>query len=267
MARDMADFVYDEKIAKVYDLSVPLQPGEVDFYLELAREAQARGLRTLEVTCGTGRVAIPLAKAGIRLVGLDVSEAMLAYARKNSAGLDVEWVEGDMRSFDLGEEFGLVYIPVGSFQLLLEVQEQLDCLRCIHRHLAPGGRLAFEVENPNLVAIAEWLTTRKGTFVRRPQRDYVDPESGRRVMSWGSAEYHPSVQQVAGPVFTEELDEDNVVVKREFGKPLTVRYHFRYEMEHLLARAGFEIEALYGNLEKERYTATSPDFIWVARKP
>jgi SAM-dependent methyltransferase len=263
----MPEYVYDEVIAARYDLMVPLQPGEVDFYLALARDADALGLRTLEVTCGTGRVAIPLAQAGVRLVGLDSSPAMLAVARKNSAALaNVEWVEGDMRSFDLGEQFGLVYIPVGSFQLMLSVQDQLDSLRCIHRHLAPGGRLAFEVENPILVAMAEWLTTKKGAYFRRPQRDYVSPETGRQLTNWGSVEYHPSAQQYIGQYYLEELDESLTVVRRQYGKPMTVRYFYRYEMEHLLARAGFEIEALYGDLEKREYTATSPDFIWVARK-
>lgn len=264
----MPEYVYDEVIAARYDLMVPLAPGEVDFYLGLARDAEARGLRTLEVTCGTGRVAIPLAREGVRLAGLDNSPAMLAVARKNSAGLaNIEWVEGDMRSFDLGEQFGLVYIPAGSFQLMLSVQDQLDSLRCIHRHLAPGGRLAFEVENPMLVAMAEWLTTKKGAYLRRPQRDYTDPKTGRRLLSFGSAEYHPSVQERIGHNYLEELDESLTVVRRQYGKPMTVRYFFRYEMEHLLARAGFEIEALYGDLEKHAYTATSPDFIWVALRP
>src|SRR3990170_7269291 len=264
----MPEFVYDEEVARRYNAAVPLQDGEVDFYLELAREAEARGLRTLEVTCGNGRVAVPLAQAGIRLVGLDISPAMLAFARKKSVGLDnAEWVEGDMRSFDLGEEFGLVYIPIGSFQLMLSVEDQLATLRCIYRHLAPGGRLAFEGEKPNLVAIAEWLATKKGTYQRNPNRDYTHPETGRQVRSWGSAEYHPSVQQRAGHGFTEELDEDLVVVRRQYGKPLTVRYFYRYEVEHLLARCGYEIEAMYGDLRKHDYRATSPDIIWVARRP
>src|SRR3990172_4095220 len=114
----MPEYVYDEAVAGRYDAAVPVRPGEVEFYLELASAlgGESRGLRTLEVTCGTGRIAIPLAQAGIRLVGLDNSPAMLARAREKSAGLgNVEWVEGDMRAFDLGTAFGLAIIPAGSF--------------------------------------------------------------------------------------------------------------------------------------------------------
>lgn len=262
----MAEYYYDEPIARRYDLMVPAPPVEVDFYLELAREAQAQGLRTLEPTCGTGRVTVPLAKAGVRTVGLDISPAMLEVARERSAGLDIEWHEGDMRSFELGEQFGLAIIPVGSFQLLLEVEDQLACLRCIHRHLAPGGRLAFEVENPNLVAFAEWLTTKRGSWLRRPQRDYVDPATGHQMLNWGTVEHHPSEQRYIGTHMIEEVGDDGTVLRRTYGRPQTVRYFHRYEMELLLEKAGFAIEALYGDVAKSPYRATSPDFIWVARR-
>lgn len=259
---------YDEKVPVPYDAAVPVQPGEVEFYLELAQEAQAQGLRVLEPTCGTGRITIPLAQAGIRIVGLDNSPAMLARAREKSAGLDnIEWVEGDMRSFDLDEAFGLIIIPIGSFQLLLETEDHLACLRCVYRHLAPGGRFAFEVENPNIVAMAEWLTTKQGTLQRNPARDYTHPETGLHVRSWGSNEYHPSVQRQVGHGLIEELDDDGTVVRRSYGQPMELRYFHRYEIEHMLARCGFEVEALYGDLLKNEYRGTSPDMIWVARRP
>ena len=148
-------FAYDEEVALRYDAAVPVGPGEVDFYLELAREAADQGLPTLELACGSGRIAVPLAREGVRLVGLDNSPAMLARAREKSAGLaGVEWVEGDMRSFDLGRLFGLVIIPVASLQPLLTTEDQMACLRCAHRHLAPGGRLAFELDNTSVVVMA-----------------------------------------------------------------------------------------------------------------
>ena len=259
-------YVYDEEIAARYDAAVPVAQAEVDFYLELARAAEARGRRSLELTCGTGRIAIPLARAGIRLVGIDTSPAMLAEARKRGAGLsNVEWVGGDMRSFDLGERFGLVYIPVGSFQLLLTIEDQLAALECIRRHLAPEGRFAFEVENPQATAIAEWLTTKRGLVLRNPSRDYTHPTTGRQVRSSGWIEYHPSEQIYTSYGITEELDGDGVVVRRSYGRPMTLRYFYRYELEHMLARAGFAIEALYGDVQKNEYRATSPDFIIVAQ--
>ena len=258
-------YIYDEEIAARYDAAVPVSQAEVEFYLELARAAESRRERTLELTCGTGRVAIPLAREGVRVVGIDTSPAMLAEARKRGAGLPIEWLEGDMRSFDLGERFGLVYIPAGSFQLLLTIEDQLAALECIRRHLAPEGRFAFEVENPQPVAIADWLTTRRGTLARRPDRDYTHPITGRHIRTSGTLEYHPSEQIYTSHGVFDELDDDGVVLRRVYGQPMTLRYHHRYELEHLLARAGLAIEALYGDVAKNEYRATSPDFIIVAK--
>ncbi|MEX1255649.1 MAG: class I SAM-dependent methyltransferase [Dehalococcoidia bacterium] len=260
-------YVYDEAAAVRYDAAVSLQPGEVDFYLELARDAQSQGLPTLELACGTGRIALPLAREGIAIVGVDNSPAMLERARAKSLGLEnARWLEGDMRDFDLGERFGLIFIAVGTFQLLHEVEEQLACLRCIERHLAPTGRFAFEVENPDLVRMSQWLTDRRGTFVRNPSRDHDDPDTGRRVLAWDTVEYHPSRQRYTSQRIHEELDSDGrTVARRSYNEPMVLRYFHRYEMEHLLARAGLEVEALYGDTLKNEYRSTSPDFIWVAR--
>lgn len=256
-------YVYDETVASRYEKAVPIQDGEVEFYLELARVAAAQGLDTLEVACGGGRIAIPLAREGIRITGIDSSPAMLDVARRNSAGLDnARWLEADMRDFDLGEQFGLAFIAIGTFQLMLTVEDQLACLRAVRRHLAPGGRLAFEVEHPNLMRIAEWLTTRRGTFARA-DRDYAD--EGIESRAWDNFEYHPSEQRYVSIRVREEIDGAGLVMRREFGQPMTVRYFHRYEVEHLLARAGFTVEALYGDLRKNALRGTSPDMVWVAR--
>jgi len=259
-------YVYDAATAVRYDAAVPIQGGEVEFYLELAHEAGARGLRTLEPACGTGRIAIPLAQAGVSLLGFDSSPEMLARAKAKSSGLDnVEWRQADMRAFDFGEEFGFAFVAAGSLQLLLEVEDQMACLRSIHKHLAPGGRLAFEVSNPNPAAIGEWLTTRAGTYARNPSRDFTHPETGRRVLASGSVEYHPSVQRLTTHGVQEEVDSEGLVVGRVHSSG-TLRYFHRYEIQHMLERTGFEIEALYGDLRKAPYRSTSPDMIWVARK-
>jgi SAM-dependent methyltransferase len=117
----MADF-YDP-IA--YDAGTAGVPGDIDFFLELAKESHAAGLPVLELACGTGRVAIPIAQAGVRVVGLDLNKGMLDRAREKSVGLSTaSWVEGDMRSFAIEERFGLIYIPARSFQHLLTVADQ-----------------------------------------------------------------------------------------------------------------------------------------------
>jgi len=114
------------------------------FFLALAEDA---GRRVLDLGCGTGRLAIPLARAGKEVTALDRSRAMLAYAERKAGAVTVHWVEGDFRSFDLGGSFDLILACGHAFQALLTEADQRAFLRCAHRHLAAGGQLAFDTRN------------------------------------------------------------------------------------------------------------------------
>jgi SAM-dependent methyltransferase len=240
-----------------YDATAQGVPGDVEFYLGLALEAHAAGQPVLELACGTGRVALPIAQAGVQLVGLDRSPAMLGRAREKAAGLEnARWVEGDMRDFDLPERFGLVYIPVRSFQHLLAVEDQLACLSCVRRHLAPGGRFALTVFNPDLIRIANALSSNRGNaqlVVHKPER-----------AQWESVRYDPAAQELDCSFIDERLDEAGVVASRVY-RGLKLRYFYRYEMEHLLSRAGFAVEALYGDHFRAAFSGTSLEMVFVAR--
>lgn len=250
-----------------YDARAQGVPGDVEFFLALAQEAHAAGHAVLELACGTGRVAIPIAEAGVRVVGLDQSAAMLARAREKAGsersrrgdGLEpARWVEGDMRDFDLAERFGLIYIPYRSFQHMLAVDDQLACLRCIRGHLVAGGRLALDIFNPDIVMMASWLTTKRGSLQRRA----IPPSAGR--VAWETHVYNRVEQWVDSTFIDEALDDQGAVISRLY-RDLKLRYIFRYEMEHLLARAGFEVEALYGDCFRAPVCDTSPELVFVAR--
>ncbi len=223
------------------------------------------GHPVLEPTCGTGRLAIPIGRQGIRVVGLDVSAAMLALAQEKSTRLQtVRWVEGDMRSFELPERFALAYIPYRSFQHLLTTEDQLSCLRCIHDHLVPSGRLAFNVFNPNIVGMGQWLGAKRGSLER--QRDFQHPRSGHTVLAWQTNELSQANQVWSITYLDEELDDDGAVISRIYSS-LKLRETSRFEMEHLLARVGFEVEALYGDYSGGEFGDSSPEMVWVARRP
>ncbi len=250
----------------VYDARAQGVPGDVEFFLGLAKEADAAGCPVLELATGTGRIAIPIARAGVRVVGLDLSEAMLAQATEKSNGLEnVRWVQGDMKEFDFPEKFGLICIPFRSFQHLLTVADQIACLECIHRHLTPGGRVALDLFNPDIVVMGQWLGAKRGGLQRR-RDDYVSPETERVVKAWETRDYHSARQEVESTFIDEELDDAGVVVSKVY-RGLRLRYLFRYEMEHLLARCGFEIEDVFGDCFGAPFGDTSPEMVFVARKP
>ena len=239
-----------------YDATAQGVPGDVEFYLSLALEAHAAGHPVLELACGTGRVAIPVAQAGVQLAGLDRSPAMLGRAREKAGLSNARWVEGDMRDFDLPERFGLVYIPFRSFQHLLAVEDQLACLSCVRRHLAPGGRFALTVFNPDLIRIANARSSNRGNaqlVVHKPERAH-----------WDSVRYEQAAQELDCSFIDERLDEAGVVASRVY-RGLKLRYFYRYEMEHLLSRAGFAVEALYGDHFRAPFSGTSPEMVFVAR--
>jgi SAM-dependent methyltransferase len=251
---------------ELYDARAVGVPGDVAFFADLAQDAARKDLPVLELACGTGRVAIPVARQGVRVVGLDASEAMLTRAREKSAGMGmVRWVHGNMASFQLAERFGLIYVPARSFLHLLTVEDQLSCLASVHEHLVPGGRFALDIFNPSIPMIAEWLGPKRGSIAQRVE-DYTHPATGRRTKAWETRVYRVAEQLNEVAFIDEQVDDDGVVVSRTYSE-FTLRFIYRFEMEHLLARAGFEIEALYGDCEGSELTDASPELVFVARRP
>jgi SAM-dependent methyltransferase len=144
-------------VAELYDYVVPYRTrADIDFFVEAA---QVSGGPVLEVGCGTGRILIPTARAGIDVVGLDSSATMLQVCRTrllnepDAVRTRVRLIHADMRSFDLAQTFNLVTLPFRPFQHLTTVEDQLSCLASIHRHLAAGGRLILDLFNPSLEAL------------------------------------------------------------------------------------------------------------------
>lgn len=248
--------------AELYDQLNPGLPGDVDFYLALARECAPP---VLELGCGTGRVTTPLARAGIGVIGLDRSAPMLKVAIRKSAGVDgLSWVQGDMRAIPIGARFGLVLIPYRAFLHLMTTEDQQRTLASIYEHLSPGGRLAFNIFNPSITAIAAWMGELSGS--QRFLMDYRDPSTRRVHTVWQSQRYRQAEQRVEDLHIDEERDQANRVLSKTY-RENKLRYVFRYEMEHLLRQAGFDIEALYGWFDRSPFGDQSTEMVWVARRP
>ena len=236
--------------------------GDVEFYVDAALEA---GSPVLELGCGTGRVLLPTAAAGVEVVGLEVDEAILGVTRRKLANSDplvremTRLVRADMEEFDLNRRFRLVTIPYRSFQHLLTPTDQHHVLECVHRHLEDGGVLVLDIFDP-LMDIAG----RGFTAPLQKDTDFADPETGHSVTVWYSRQYDPEVQLLEQELIFEETDRTGEVVSRTYGR-LQLRYIFRYEMEYLLERCGFAVEALYGDFHRSVFPGYGEQ-IWVARK-
>jgi ubiquinone/menaquinone biosynthesis C-methylase UbiE len=252
----------DEWTAEVYDYQVGQAWGDRDvpFWLTLAKET---GGPVLELACGTGRVLLPLARAGLQVTGLDISPHMLAVARRKLEKEEpevqrrVRLVEGDMRDFTLEERFGLILIPFRAFRALLERADQRRCLERCARHLGPGGRLAIDVFNPRLSRLAA------PGGVDEAAQEYQGPD-GVTVRQSGHTDYDLANQRLVWHARYECVAPGGrITVPTHL---LELRYFFRFEMEWMLEACGFEVEALYGNFDRSPFTADSPEMIFVARR-
>ena len=250
----------DPWTAEVYDYQTQGRGNDVPFWLSLAEEAKGE---VLEIACGTGRVLLPLARAGLSVTGMDISDGMLAIARRKLAAEPAEvsarasLVQGNMTDFDLGRRFNLVIIPFSAFQVLLTRADQRACLERCRAHLDPAGRLAIDVFNPKLARLTS------PTPVPEGPREFAGPES-ETVLWSGETEYDLAAQTLQSHWRYERTSTGGETTVSEH--LLALHYFFRFEMEWMLEACGFEIEALYGDFERTPFTADSPEIIVVARR-
>jgi SAM-dependent methyltransferase len=253
-----------EFYARTYDAWVPDWTGELEFYRELAAGATRDGGGVLEIACGTGRIAARLARDGVPIVGMDRSPEMLAVAQGKTRDLTgVRWVRADMRSFDLGETFALVISPGHSFQHLNTPEDQVACLECIGRHLRPDGLLVLHLDHQDFAWLGSLLGEQGGRF--GPAGSFRRPDTGREIRSFRAWSYEPATQTAVSRARWEEISADGQVLERWESGPVRLHCAFRFEIEHLLVRTGFAVEAVYGDFARGPLLDTSTGMIWMAR--
>ena len=244
-------------MAEFYDHVVPYRDrNDLQFFVDMARES---GGPVLEIGCGTGRVLIPTARAGIETVGLDGASRMLAECRRRLADEPssvqasvTALVEGDMRRFDLQRRFSLITLPFRPFQHLITVEDQIACLTSIRRHLAESGRMILDLFNPSL----PFLVDEKHLVEHGDEPPFTMPD-GRMVVR--------RIRVRARDLYTQVVDSEliyHVTHPNGHEETLThrfsMRYLFRFETEHLLARCGFAVEQIYSDYDRSAYGSKYP---------
>jgi SAM-dependent methyltransferase len=224
-----------EGFAPIYDVWAARMTDDVDFYVELAREANGP---IVELAAGTGRISVPIAQRTEReVIGIDLSPAMLERAREHAreAGVELDLREGDMRDLDLEDASDLVICP---YRALLHLPTWADRRRVferVARALRSGGRFAWNA------------------FVFDHRY---------------AAEYDGQWQDDPSRHFTRYAPGDNRVdVTLADGPTLSLWWVTRSEWDGLLDVSGLELEALYGWFDRRPFDETSREFVCVARKP
>jgi SAM-dependent methyltransferase len=243
----MPDAIFAEpRLAAVYDTFNPPEEDRA-FYLRLAGAVPKR---ILDLGCGTGWLCCALAERGHDVTGLDPAAAMLAVARRRPGSERVRWVEADARSFAFPERFDLIVMTGHVFQVFLEDADVQSVLQAARRHLAPGGRLAFETRNPH---VREWEAWNPAASRERATIDGI-----------GNVEVHYRVVEVAGDRVTFETHHRFLATGETAVSPSTLRFMQREELADHLTRAGFATVAWHGWWDGAPFTPESREIIVVA---
>jgi len=229
-----------DSIARLYDPWSASVVEDVDFYVE---EALASGGPVVELACGTGWIAVPVAQAGLDVIGVDGSAAMLEVARERArtAGVEarLDLRHGDLREPPVAERVPTVLVPFRSFLHMTSEVDRERALAAAFSLLEPGGRLVFDVFAPGREDVeathGRWLEREPGIFER------ADWDEGERTLTLS-------------------------VRRGEEASTMLLAWLSPIEWTRLLERAGFEVEELYGWFDRRPY-AGEEDFVFVARKP
>lgn len=219
------------------------------FFLSLAESC---GPCVLDLGCGTGRLAIPLARCGKEVTALDRSRAMLAHAERKAGPVSVRWVEGDFRSYDLGRGFDLIIACGHAFQALLTEADQQTFLRCARRHLAAGGRLAFDTRNTVPLHL-------DATGRERFWHSFALPDGGLADVS-GIEAYDAATGIMHYRTFRTGRDSG---LRTE--TVLDIKFTAPEDLRRLLRESGLRAERMLGDFSGGLLTDASPEIVVVAR--
>jgi SAM-dependent methyltransferase len=227
----------------LYDALLPAT-AHVPYYVDLARQASGD---VLELACGTGQLTVPIAGAGLTIAGLDLSAPMLSIAKERAAAqnVSVEYVLGDMRDFDLGRRFALIFIARNSLLHLHSTDDLLAAFAAVRRHMATGGIFAFDIFNPNVQLLARPSDQRFPVFQK-------ETESFGRLSVEATNDYDPATQVGRGRWYISVPGKPDAWVL-----PLELRNIFPQELPLLLAAGGFHLKSRMGDMEQTPFNSTS----------
>ncbi len=235
---------------------------DVDRYVDIAGTG-GKPLNILELCCGTGRVAIPLATQGHRVTGVDLSAGMLDGFAAKLSHCDqqvqqlVTLVNQDATELQLkGQQFDLAIIAFNSLLCIPDFQAQQRCLERIAAHLKPNGLLVIDAVNPLQLSI-------KGSPVPTPFFTRKHPVSGNSYTRFAMCSAFDTDHRQRLHGWYDEIAGDGRILRRPYS--MHWRPIFRHELQMMLEQAGFEIETLEGGHCGEDYTGTSPRMFVQAR--
>jgi SAM-dependent methyltransferase len=254
----------DRLLARYYDLEYRDFTEDINFYIQYASVMDPlQELPILELGCGTGRVLVPLAEAGFKVVGVDASPGMLRLCEERVRAADVSHhitlVWGDMRDL-VGVPrgpFNMAFCSLNTFAYLTSTDEQLAMLRAVHSRLVEHGLLILDLTPPwpHLLPPGDGEVLYQGWF--------CDHEANATVHKLVTGVSDPATQTHEVTMFYDVVAPDGGVSR--LTNQLKLRWTGRYEMELLLKMCDYRVEKVYGSYELDEFDEGSERMIFVAR--
>lgn len=218
----------------------------------------------LDVGCGTGRVALHMARQGVRVVGIDTSGPMLERARQHAerqrlAAPQIELLQADITTLALDERFRLALLTYNTFMHFIEQEQQIAVLQRITAHLEPGGALALDLPNPIEMFRSEDIPA----LVL--ERTFSDSQTGHQVMQQSVVRLDRAAQVMDVTWVYDRVDPAGRVSRAVI--PLRLRYTLAHELRLLLERAGFAAVERCGDYDFAPYDEDSPRLFTIAVMP
>jgi len=240
------DGYFDERVAARYDESAAemFDPAVVEPVIDLLVEIAGSG-RALELGIGTGRIALPLARRGVPVHGIELSKAMVARLRAKPGGEDIGVTIGDFATTTVDGTFSVAYLVFNTNMNLTTQAAQVACFRNVAAHLEPGGRFVIEVGVPGLQLLPPGETIR--AFHVSETR-------------WGFDEYDVAVQGLTSHHF--EIVDGRV---ERFSVPF--RYAWPAELDLMAQLSGMRLRERWSGWKREPFTSDSREHVSVWEKP
>jgi len=240
---------YDARLVAIYDSANAYGPeSQPAFYRQLAADLRASSI--IDLGCGTGMITCELAALGYDMIGVDPAPEMLKVARMRPKADKVTWIEGDVHG--LGRQDADLAIMTGHVaQFFVSDTSWSSALAALRIALRPGGHLAFESRNPTVREWEDWT----------PQKRRVvdDPEAGL-IERW------PEVHEVQDGVVSYTIHNLFLATGEEVLAPTRIRFRSQDELTGSLREAGFTVENIYGDWDRQPASPSSRELIYVASR-
>ena len=235
---------------EIYDLEFRDKLDDIQFYIDVCNSRPNQ--KILELGCGTGRITVPMAKLNHNVTGFDLNIEMLKRAQEKSKKLDINWIQGDFKDFQLNEKFDFIISPFNSIQHLLKIEDLESFLKSVKGHLRQNGKFIFDIYNPNIELLAQ---------DRKPIKpvDEFEMSSEKQHLKLFESSVYDQSSQINNVKWYYSINGSKELKLKE----LQQRCFYPQEMDYILMKNSFKVINKFGSFSQTDFKSGDPYMIYI----